>query len=257
MWKRSATVLALCLHASAAVAQDDPDALARRHFESGVAYLVESDYENALKAFQKAYELSKRPDLLLNIATVHERSSRLDLAVAALEEYLKVAPESEQTETVRLRLANLQKRLEEQRERDRAEAEAMRAKVAASASPSASGGDPGGGAPQHQPNRVPAFVAFGVAGASMVGAVVTGVMAKSEYDDAEGRCAPNCEQSAVDAGKNLALVSTVLTGVAIVGTGVGLVLWLGQDTPQTTAHRLQLTAGARPGGAEARAELRF
>jgi hypothetical protein len=57
------------------LAQTDDDA-ARRHFESGAEYLARSDYENALREFKAAYELSKRPELLLNIATVYEREPK-------------------------------------------------------------------------------------------------------------------------------------------------------------------------------------
>src|SRR5438045_6655545 len=69
---RLAASLASCigLLSAAGQAQSTSDDLARRHFESGAAYLEESDYDNALKAFEKAYELSKRPEILLNIATV-------------------------------------------------------------------------------------------------------------------------------------------------------------------------------------------
>ena len=44
--------LALASQSLPALAQDSPDELARRHFESGVAYLQEADYESALKAFE-------------------------------------------------------------------------------------------------------------------------------------------------------------------------------------------------------------
>src|SRR5688572_26618057 len=74
----------------------DSDELARKHFESGVAYLQESDYENALRAFEKSYELSKRPEILLNIATVNERRNDLKGAITALEKFLATAPESDQ-----------------------------------------------------------------------------------------------------------------------------------------------------------------
>ena len=103
-------LLALALATGPAMAQDSPDELARRHFESGVAYLQESDYDNALKAFEKAYELSKRPEILLNIATVYERRSDLKNAVTALEQYLEVAPQGDQRGTVESRIANLKKR---------------------------------------------------------------------------------------------------------------------------------------------------
>ena len=97
--------------AAPASAQSSADDLARRHFESGVAYLEESDYENALRAFEKSYELSRRPEILLNIAVVHERLGTLSDAIAALRQYLAEAPEGEHVETVRRRIENLEKRL--------------------------------------------------------------------------------------------------------------------------------------------------
>src|SRR5262245_60764110 len=103
----------LCVTAPA-LAQDSPDELARRHFESGVAYLQEADYDNALKAFEKAFELSKRPEILINIATVHERRGDLKAAVTSLEKYLEVAPEGDQRSTVEVRITNLKKRIDEQ-----------------------------------------------------------------------------------------------------------------------------------------------
>src|SRR5262245_7648948 len=106
---------ALVLIPARAAAQDpSADDLARRHFDSGAAYLQESDYENALKAFQKAYELSKRPAILINIATVEERRGNLDGAIQALKSYLELEPNGEHVETTKLRLQNLEKRASEQ-----------------------------------------------------------------------------------------------------------------------------------------------
>ncbi len=49
----SLVALAIASQSASAFGQgDSPDDLARRHFESGVAYLQEADYENALKAFE-------------------------------------------------------------------------------------------------------------------------------------------------------------------------------------------------------------
>src|SRR5690242_2248315 len=67
----------LSLLSSTGHAQSTADDLAKSHFQSGAAYFEEGDYDNALKAFQKAYELSKRPEILLNIASVRERQSDL------------------------------------------------------------------------------------------------------------------------------------------------------------------------------------
>ncbi|HMJ16431.1 MAG TPA: tetratricopeptide repeat protein, partial [Polyangiaceae bacterium] len=99
----------LTLNGAARAQEASADELARRHFESGVAYLQESDYANALKAFEKSYELSKRPEILLNIATVHERQGNLRLAVTTLQQYLATAPGDERTVTIENRIRNLEK----------------------------------------------------------------------------------------------------------------------------------------------------
>src|SRR3954467_1901850 len=95
----------------APLAAQSDDENARRHFESGAAYLQQSDYENALREFQAAYALSKRPELLLNIATVDERMGNLKGAIEALTKYLAENPKSPEKTTLETRVANLQKRL--------------------------------------------------------------------------------------------------------------------------------------------------
>src|ERR1041384_3825135 len=104
----AAVVCALVLTAPAARA-DSPGELAHKHFESGAAYLEQADYESALREFNAAYDLSKRAEILLNVAAVHERMGKLDPAVKALEQYLTVEPEGEHAETVKIRIENLKK----------------------------------------------------------------------------------------------------------------------------------------------------
>jgi hypothetical protein len=72
---------------------------------------------------------------------------------------------------------------------------------------------------------VPAFVAFGVGGAAAIGAVHTGLVAQGKFSDADKSCKPACSDGTVSSIKSMALVSDVLTGVAVVGVGVGAVLF--------------------------------
>ena len=231
------------------------DELARRHFDSGAAYLQESDYENALKAFEKAYELSKRAAILINIATVQERRGNLEGAIQALRTYLELEPAGEHAETTRLRLQNLEKR----------QAEAP----PPAPPPVAPGPAPAPLAPPPEPaktqkpiappkdaggavDRTPAFIAFGIAGAAAIGAGVTGILANDQYQDAKENCSPNCQDSELSSGRTLAVVSTVATGVAVVGAGFGLVLWLSppsSDAAASASVRVGFAAGAP--GAEA------
>jgi tetratricopeptide (TPR) repeat protein len=234
------------------------DELARRHFDSGAAYLQESDYENALKAFEKAYELSKRPPILLNVATVEERRGNLDGAIAALKKYLELEPQGEHVETTKLRLQNLEKRASEQ-----APSPLPPAAVAAPPPPPPPPPPPAPPAPTPAPennegrsiDRTPAYIAFGIGGAAALGAVVTGIMANSEYQSAKEDCSPACTDAELSSGRTLATVSTIATGVAVVGAGFGLVLWLSGSSSETARQTPSVRVAIERGGP--RAEYRF
>lgn len=231
-----------------------PDELARRHFESGVAYLQESDYDNALKAFEKSYALSRRPQILLNVATVHERQGNLKRAVTALQQYLEAAPEGEGRVTVENRIKNLERRMHEEPAPNPATTPPASPPSPPSPRPRAKQSPPPA-APKAEPNRLPAYVVLGIGGLSAIGAGVTGLLARSEYDEARESCAPRCSDDEVSAGKSLALTSTVLTGVAIVGVGVGAALYFmatpKHQTPARTAPRVLVGAGPRGAAAQA------
>ena len=246
-------------------AQSTSDDLARRHFDSGVAYLEESDYDNALKAFQKAYELSKRPEILLNIATVHERQSALPSAVAALKSYLEAAPQGEHVETVKLRIQNLEKRLDEQDKSKATETAAIPASAppppAAPTTTTTATATPPAAKPhaKAEPNRLPAFISLGVGGVLAGASLATGLIAKSKYDDAKGSCGPHCSDSELSSSRTLAITSTVLTGAAVLGVGLGVVLLLttqgGTDDLSQNAPRFDVALG--PSAAAASAAWRF
>jgi hypothetical protein len=228
-------------------AQTDADELARRHFDSGVAYLAESDLENALKAFEKAYGLSKRPTILLNIASVHERRGDTQAAITALRGYLDAEPAGEHAETTKLRLQNLEKRAAESPPAPPPTPPAAEPAPAAPAAPAAAPPPPPAAPPAPEsapaPNRIPAYVAFGVGGAGVVAAVITGLIANGEYQSNKDACSPNCSDDEVSTGRTMALVSTIATGVAVVGAGVGLTLILMEPGATATTG----SSGARPG----------
>jgi len=244
------------LCSATAHAQSTSDDLARRHFDSGVAYLEESDYDNALKAFQKAYELSKRPEILLNLATVQERRSDLGSAVAALKGYLEAAPQGEHVETVKLRIQNLEKRLQEQ----------DAAKAAASApAPPAPADKPAPATPtaipvakplaKAEPNRMPAFVSLGVGGVLAGASLATGLVANAKYTDAKDSCGHHCSDSQLSSSRKLAVASTVLTGAAVLGVGLGVALLLTTESDNDElgrgAPRFDLALGPTAAAASA------
>lgn len=242
-------------------AQSTSDELARRHFDSGAAYLEESDYDNALKAFQKAYELSKRPEILLNLATVHERRSDLGSAVAALKGYLEAAPQGQHVETVKLRIQNLEKRLQQQ---DQAVANTPApappppvpaGKTAAVPPPQPTAPVQAPPRSKPEPNRMPAFISLGVGGVLSGAALATGLIANAKYDTAKERCGHQCSDAQVSGSRAFAITSTVLTGAAVLGVGLGVALLLttpsDDDELASNAPRFDLALGPTAAAASA------
>lgn len=252
-WATAVGIATLGL-AAAANAQTSADDMARRHFESGAAYLEQAEYEDALREFEKSFELSGRPEVLLNVATVHERLGNLDAAIEALERYLALAPEGQHAETVTIRLQNLRQRRASQPEPEAAEAEP---KPEAQPAPAERPEAPPEPEPA-SPSRLPSYILFGVAGASAIGAVVTGVVSSSEHSSAEESCSPSCSDDELSTGRTMAWTSTVLTGVAVVAAGVGVaLLFTGDDTPERQARTWSFDVGAGPDGAMAQTRWRF
>lgn len=229
----------------------DKDELARRHFESGAAYFAEAEYEEALRAFRKAYELSNRPQILLNVAVVEERMGNLPGAVQALDEYLAKNPQDPEADTIRLRRNRLAQRITPATTEPPTPED--QGKIEPPPPP------PPPPPPQREPNRVPAYIAFSVGGLTGLGAALTGLGAKAEYDELESDCGGSCTDDQTSTGEALALTSSILTGVAVLSVGAGVVLWfLAEDaSTETVARSPRVSVSAGPGGGYAQARWRF
>ena len=219
-----------------AAGQSQTDELARRHFESGASYLEQSDYESALREFKKSYELSERPEILLNLALVHERTGDWEHAISAINKFIAAAPESERIGTLKLRRDNLQKRLDEQRA-----AEAMTAPAPAETEEKTSPEPPPPpAAAADEPDRPWAYVSVSLGGVAARGSLITGLVAASEYSSAEGACSPTCTDDEVSTGTRMATTSTVLTVVAVAGGALGAYFWF-YSSPEVTADAASYT----------------
>lgn len=233
------------------------DERAQRHWGSGMAYLDEDNYAKALEAFEKAYELSGRPRILLAIAVTHERRGDLGQAIATLDEYLRLAPTADNSASIRAHRDELQAQHDEQvqsmNDAKKDEVKTTRAdESVARATPEKQTGSVGL-PPRDTGAEDPAtwrWTAFGVGVASGVAATVSGLLAWKKYDELERGCggAGYCTDQETQTGRTMAVVSTVLTGVSVLGLGVGL--WLSFDGPESSEPTQPVHVGVayRPSG---------
>jgi tetratricopeptide (TPR) repeat protein len=85
-------LLAACLAITAGAEEQDRVNRARAHYEAGRALYTLGDYDHALREFVAGYQLSPRPEFLLNSGQALRRLERLDEAQAMFEKYLRETP---------------------------------------------------------------------------------------------------------------------------------------------------------------------
>ena len=237
-------LLASVLGSGSALAQDvspDDDERARIHFESGRTYFEDGAYERAEAEFRDAYELSHRPELLMNEASALERLGRWVEAADLMQRFLDEADDVPNRSALERRIANL---------RARASREAASSSGDGSGN-GTDGGDPGVAPPEPSGNgrTIGAAVAFGAAGAGVVAFAVLGGLALAERSSLENGCgaARACTDDEVSGLRGLALgadIGLVVAGVgAIAGVLVLLLVSNGEEAPATA-----LAPWVAPGG---------
>jgi tetratricopeptide (TPR) repeat protein len=129
-------LVALRAAPAAADGADDRDKAAA-FFKQGQAYFQRGDYDRAITEYQSAFELSKEPSLVFNIALCHNRANRPEPALEGYRKYLELAPNGDVADEARDEIARLtpivdklqadraaQRTAEEARKREAAEREA-------------------------------------------------------------------------------------------------------------------------------------
>lgn len=108
---RSLVCLAALGLATPALCQDG-DTRARELYEEGTRLYDLGRYEESVAAFQLAYGLSKRPQMLYNMASAMERLARWEEALDALQQYRRDAESSaEELVSLTVRIEQLQIRI--------------------------------------------------------------------------------------------------------------------------------------------------
>ncbi len=220
---RLLTVL-LCLSSlfsPLARADDSADEQARILYENGAMLYEEGRYEDAIAAWQEAYRLSQRNELLFNLANAEERAGRYLDALDHLNRYRAFAP-AEERATLDRRITNLERRISE-----------------SGSKPSTTTTAPATTAPPAQPEpkseggvRILPMVLFGVGGAGLVTGSVFGGRAVGARGDAAAACAPNgglCTGAAATPLTNdrrYSLLADIGFGVGVAGVVGGVVTLL-------------------------------
>lgn len=214
---------------------DGAEERARLHFQSGASYYESGSYEDALREFRRAYELSGRPELLYNISVCYQQLGQLEPAIAHLRRYLDEVEEIPNRANLELRAENLQRRLDRERAESDAHVEGSpepEPEAEGETEPSAAREPitppPPEGA-SSDPN-VGAIVGFSVAAVGVIMAGVFGGLTLAEDSSLGDSCSPACSAEQVSTLQTFALVTDIGFGVALAGAAVGaLLLLVGSD----------------------------
>jgi tetratricopeptide (TPR) repeat protein len=88
----AATFVLLIGLATTARAEDDREARARAHYEVGLGMYHLGNYRDAVREFTAGYDLSPRPEFLINLGQAYRKLHELDRAREMFREYLARAP---------------------------------------------------------------------------------------------------------------------------------------------------------------------
>jgi tetratricopeptide (TPR) repeat protein len=242
-------------------ARADSDEDAREAYYTGDNHYAAGRYEEALKYFEKAYALSKRPQLLYNIANAYERMGDYEAAAGYLRKYLK-SPDAEDVSSVRQRIRRLEMNAEA-KDREVKEAKESRIKQAEIENKPPVDPDP---LPEVElrettedgarASRKPAYLFLAGSGAAIITATIFGLAAESAAADAEEVCTggglcPETAEDALNRERRFALIADVslVVGLASAGVGVYLLLKDSDDKEKKpTAVRVEPTLYRGGGG---------
>lgn len=210
-------------------------------------------YAEAIRGFERAYELRPQPELVYNIARAHEKALQSEEAIEAYERFLALPGT---TADLRAKALNSLGALKREQAAKRAAA-APPPPPPPNIVPPPSGGDVTSGppptvrtTPKTSKSRVLEFALIGTGAAAIVAGGVFGVLAlnaNGDFEDEKDKPMPNVprlESLQSDVDRNAAIADIAIIGGVVLGTvGVVLLVVGGDDDDE-----LALQAGVSPGG---------
>lgn len=234
-----ALLLAPALPAVAADAVPETKTIdeAKIHYKAGESYYQHGDYGAAKREFDESYRLSNKGALLYNIALCEEKLGELKEAAASLRSYLLV-PESARDRAI---VNDKLKHLDEQVSKREATTAGKPVETVAPAptpekppSPAVSG------------YRKYAWPMLGVGAVSLLGSLVTGLLAHNHFSNLEMRCGaqgdacPPDFAGERDLGQSLSYASDGLLFAGVAAVAVSVVLFVAKRPARKDGAELTL-----------------
>lgn len=249
-------LLGLALWPQQVRAESPDDERARAHFAAGQEYFGQERYAEAAEEFDEAYQLSGRPEMLINRARSEQRAGRPDEAIVSLELLFERHPQTSYRAEAEGQLAQL--RAERDARATGAEAPKQVAPPELAPAPLAP--------PEAKrelklwPPRTPTLIAGSALVATVLVSAGTGWAAHAKHERLERRCRPvdQCPegydyQADKERGQRLSRVSTGFTFAALALAAATAVLWV----YDVRAEKRRLSLGVRGSLAGAETQLRW
>ncbi|MEP7122032.1 MAG: tetratricopeptide repeat protein [Byssovorax sp.] len=213
---------------------------AKKLFDDGAAAYTQGNYEAAIDAWTKAYDISKKPLIFESIANAYERLGDAKKAREFLSKWRDVAPKDEQ-DLLDARIKNLDARVTRDDEIEaarKAEAEKTKKADEERERQRKAGGGPGGST-----TSIPGVVLLGVGGAAVAVGVTLDIIAGIRRPAVDTACATTptgqiCKASSRDAissSNTLALAGDILWIAGAAAAAGGAVLIITHKAPKDSA----------------------
>jgi len=220
---------------------------ARLHFQSGASYYEAGSYEDALREWNRAYQLSNRSELLYNLSLAHQGLNQLSEAVDYLRRFLAEVHDIPNRANLELRVQNLDRRIANQASSGASDPAPMEPPgdpqpLAETSSDGSSGpASSGTEAPAQASSEPGAYVSPGAiggfigAGAGVVMLAIFGSLTLAEDGRLSDLCGSGmCAQGTADDLRTFALLTDIGLGVTVAGAAVGLIFLLTDTGPGDT-----------------------
>lgn len=255
-----ATTAIFTLPAPAHASEED-DARARQLYRNGERLYEEGLYEEAIAAWERAYDLSSRAELLYNIANALERIGRWEEALDRLNQYRAFADADEQ-EVLERRMRSIERRIEEKEALDDEAARLAAEKDRRRPVSSRVGANPSGEGPHPAGIALIGLGAAGLATGGVFGGLALEARAEALEGCQEGSEGVLCKNSVADALSRDSRFSLgadvgVIGGAAALGAGIVITLVHQSRSDSARANRVLIVPSGGPTSASLLVTGRF